>query len=49
MKKNIIGKIIVIVSIIAATVEIGISIGCYMLINIDVDKYSVKYNIEEVR
>ena len=49
MKKNIIGKIIVIIMIIAATVEVGIAVGWFMLANIDSNKYNVDYNIEVVR
>ena len=49
MKKSIIGKIIIIIMIIAATIEIGITIACYMLTNIDIDKYQVDYNIQRVK
>lgn len=49
MKKNIIGKIITIFTIIIVTVEIGIAIGYYMLLNIDFEKYNDTYSIEVVK
>ena len=49
MKKNKVGKFITIFAIIMATIEIGIGIGYYMLINIDFDKYNNDYKIEVVK
>ena len=49
MKKNKIGKFITVFSIIMATIEIGIGISYYMLINIDFDKYNNEYNVEVVK
>lgn len=40
MKKNIIGKIIVVLLVVATTIEVGITIGYYMLINMDFNKYN---------
>lgn len=48
MKRNKIDKIILIMSIIVATIEIGITIGYCMLTNIDFDKYN-NYNVEIVK
>lgn len=49
MENNKIGKIITIFSIIMATIEIGIGISYYMLINIDFDKYNNDYKIVVVK
>lgn len=49
MKKNKIGKFITIFAIIMATIEIGIGISYFMLINIDFDKYNNDYKIEVVK
>ena len=49
MKKNIIGKIITVVAIISVTVEMGVFLGCYMLLNIDFNKYNTKYEVMVVR
>lgn len=46
MKKNIINKIIIIIAIISATLEIGITIGCYIVANKDFNKFNTSYNIE---
>lgn len=49
MKKNIVGRFITIFSIIMATIEIGIGISYYMLLNIDFNKYNNEYDIEIVK
>ncbi len=49
MKKNKIGKFITIFAIIIATIEIGIGISYFMLINIDFNKYNYDYKIEVVK
>ena len=49
MKKNIVGKLITIFAIISATIEIGIAVGYYMLVNIDFDKYNSNYTIDVLR
>lgn len=49
MKKNRIGKFITTFAVIMATIEIGIGISYYMLVNIDFDKYNNKYDIEVVK
>lgn len=49
MKKNRVGRFITIFSIIMATIEIGIGISYYMLLNIDFDKYNNEYDIEIVK
>ena len=49
MKNNKIGKFITIFSIIMVTIEIGIGISYYMLINIDFDKYNNDYKIVVVK
>lgn len=49
MKKNRVGRFITIFSIIMATIEIGIGISYYMLLNIDFSKYNNEYDIEIVK
>lgn len=49
MKKNIIDKIIITLLVIATTIEVGITIGYYMLINIDFDKYNSSYNFSVIK
>lgn len=49
MKKNIVGKIITIICIICATIEVGIALGYFMLSNIDFNKYKTSYIVEIVR
>lgn len=46
MKKNIVGKLITIISIVCITFEIGVTIGYYMLSKIDFNEYQTKYEIE---
>ena len=42
MKKNIISNILKIFLISICTIEIGIFIGCYILINTNFDKYKIE-------
>ena len=49
MKKNRIGKMITILSIITITIEVGIATAYYMLTNIDFNKYDDKYSIEVIK
>ena len=49
MKKSRVGKLILTLLIIAGTVEVGITIGYYMLVNIDFNKYNVEYQVEVVK
>lgn len=49
MKNSLVGKIILIISIICVTIECGITIGYYMLSNIDFDKYNNEYKIEVIK
>lgn len=49
MKKNIVGRIITVLVIVSATIQVGVTIGYYMLANIDFNKYNTNYNIEIVR
>lgn len=49
MKDNKIGKIIMIITIICATIECGIALGYYMISNIDFDKYKYEYTKEVIK
>lgn len=49
MKKNIVGKIITIISIVCVTIEVGVTIGYYMLAKMDFNKYNINYNIEIIK
>lgn len=49
MKKNKMDKFITIFTIIMATIEIGIGISYYMLLNIDFGKYNNQYKINVVK
>lgn len=49
MKKSKIDKFITIFAIIMATIEIGIGISYYMLLNIDFGKYNNQYKIDVVK
>lgn len=49
MKKSIIGTIITFILVIAATVEIGITLGYYMIINMDYNTFENNYNIEIIK
>lgn len=46
MKKNIVGKLITIISVICITFEIGIVLGYYMLARINFDKYHTQEKIK---
>ncbi len=45
-KNNLINKIINIFLICMCTIEVGMAIGYYMLVNIDFNKYNNEYIIE---
>lgn len=49
MKKSIIGKIITIICIVFATIQIGVVMGVYILSNVDFDRYNTEYKIEVIR
>lgn len=49
MKKNIVGKIIAVLAIVCMTVEVGITLGYYMLVNIDFNKYDTVYKVEVLK
>lgn len=49
MKKNRVGRFITTFAVIMATIEIGIGISYYMLLNIDFNKYNNDYDIEVVK
>ncbi len=46
MKKSKINKILNVLLICTATIEIGIFIGCYILLNTNFNKYNVEYKIK---
>lgn len=45
MKKSIIGKIITVITTIMITIEVGISLGYYILLKTDFNKYKTDYNV----
>ena len=49
MKKSIIDKIIITLLVIATTIEVGVTIGYYMLVNMDFDKYNSTQDISVVK
>lgn len=49
MEKSRVGRFITIFAVIMATIEIGIGIGYYMLLNIDFNKYNNDYDIEVIK
>lgn len=49
MKKSIIGKIITVIVVVSTTVMIGMTLGLYMLSNIDFDKFNSNPMIEIVK
>ena len=46
MKKGVVSKIITVLSIVAFTIEVGVTIGYYMLLNIDFTQYDNNYTVE---
>lgn len=45
MKKSIIGKMITVFTVIMITIELGIMLGYYILLNTDFNKYKTNYNM----
>ena len=45
MKKGVISKLLIVITIVSITVEFGILIGYYMLANADFNKYNTEYEV----